>query len=147
LALGFDYNVNVLKQSNNVPLSVQINGSYGLTSVDSEYLDSINRQRRATGYTVGLDMARNFRLTPYWLLRLNALLDYRSFTYTITDTSVAPPLVVDQERINTLFWGGGLGFVFVLPKGQTLAVRTELRANHDLELEIRPILAVVFPQK
>lgn len=147
LAFGFDYNVNVLKQSNNIPLSVQINGTYQLTSVYSDYLENIDRQRRATGYIIGLDLARSFRLTSYWLLRLNALADYRSFTYNITDTSAAPPVVVDQERISTLSWGGGLGFLFVFPKGQTLALMAEVRADQDLDLEIRPILAAAFPQK
>ena len=146
LALGFDYNVNVLKQSETVPLSVQITGSYGLARVESDFLESNDLERTATGYSIGLDLARNFRLTSYWLLRINALVDYKSFSYLTTDRSVVPPSTT-QEYVRDLYWGGGLGFLFVLPKGQTLALQAELRADQDQDLEIRPILAAAFPQK
>jgi len=147
LSLGFDYNVNVLKQSATVPLSLQIVGSYALANVSSEYLDINNLERRATGYTIGAGLSSSFRFTSYWLLRLSILVDYESFTYTDTDTSVAPPVVADQERVRNLFFGGGLGFLFVFPKGQTVAVQAELRADQDLDLQIHPILAMAFPQK
>ena len=147
LGVAFDYNVNVLKQSARVPLSLQIMGSYGLVNVSSEYLDTRDLIRRGTGYTIGVDLSRNFRLTSYWLLRMNGLVDYESFTYTDTDTSAVPPTVAVQEHIGNLLFGGGLGFLFVFPRGSTLAVQAELRADQDLELQIHPIIAVAFPQK
>jgi len=147
LAFGFDYNVNVLKQSETVPLSVQITGSYGLARVESDFLESNDLERTATGYTIGLDLARNFRLTSYWLLRINALIDYKSFSYLTTDRSAVPPTPsTTQEYVRDLYWGGGLGFLFVFPKGQILAIQAELRADQDQKLEIRPILAAAFPQ-
>ena len=147
LGIGFAYKANVLKQSPRIPLSLQIMGSYGLVNVSSDYLNANDLIRRATGYTIGVDLSRNFRLTSYWLLRMNVLVDYQSFTYTDTDTSVAPPVVAAQEHIGNLFFGGGLGFLFVFPMGSTLAVQAELRANQDLELQIHPIIALAFPQK
>jgi len=147
LGLGFAYRAHVLKQSPRIPLSLQIMGSYGLVNVSSDYLETKDLIRRAIGYTIGVDLSRSFRLTSYWLLRMNMLVDYQSFTYTDTDTSVAPPAIADQEQVGTLFFGGGLGFLFVFPMGSTLAVQAELRADQDLELQIHPILAVAFPQK
>ena len=146
LGIGFAYRAHVLKQSPRIPLSMQIKGSYGLVNVNSDYLEANYLIRRATGYTIGVDLSRNFRLTSYWLLRLNVLVDYESFAFTETDTSVAPPTVA-QEYVRNLFFGGGLGFLFVFPMGSTLAVQAELRADQDLELQIHPILAVAFPQK
>jgi hypothetical protein len=49
--------------------------------------------------------------------------------------------------VTNLFYGGGLGFLFVFPKGQILAVQAEVRADEDLDLQIHPILALAFPQK
>jgi hypothetical protein len=150
LSLGFDYNVNVVKQSAGVPLSVQIIGSYGLANVSSDAL-APDLVRRATGYTIGVSLGRNFRLTSFWLLRITGLLDYESKTYTDTEVIIngdgEPVLaVVNRDHVKNLFFGGGLGFLFVFPKGQTLAIQAEVRADEDLELQIQPILALAFPQ-
>jgi hypothetical protein len=152
LSLGFDYNVNVVKQSVGVPLSVQIIGSYGLANVSSDAL-APDLVRRATGYTIGLSLGRNFRLTSFWLLRVTGLLDYESKTYTDTqvvesgDGEEMAVTVVNRDNVTNLFYGGGLGFLFVFPKGQILAVQAEVRADEDLDLQIHPILALAFPQK
>ena len=50
-------------------------------------------------------------------------------------------------RVGNLYFGGGLGFLFVFPKGMILAVQAELRADRDLALQINPILSVAFPQR
>jgi hypothetical protein len=151
LSLGFDYNVNVVKQSAGVPLSVQILGSYGLTNVSSDALPP-DLVRRATGYTIGVSLGRNFRLTSFWMLRITGLLDYESKTYTDTEVFInadGDPVVtvVNLDHMTNLFYGGGLGFLFVFPKGQILAVQAEVRADEALELQIHPILALAFPQK
>lgn len=151
LSLGFDYNVSVIKQSARVPLSVQILGSYGLTDVSSDALPP-DRVRRATGYTVGMNLGRNFRLTSFLLLRVTGLLDYESKTYT--DTEVVSTgaggetvvTIVNRDDVKNLFFGGGLGFLFVFPKGQTVALQAEVRANEDSDLQIHPILALAFPR-
>jgi hypothetical protein len=151
LSLGFDYNVSVVKQSARVPLSVQILGSYGLTNVSSDALPP-DLVRRATGYTIGVSLGRNFRLTSFWMLRITGLLDYESKTYTDTEVFInadGDPVVtvVNLDHMTNLFYGGGLGFLFVFPKGQILAVQAEVRADEDLDLQIHPILALAFPQK
>ncbi len=146
LAIGFAYKAYVLKQSPQIPLSLQIMGSYGLVNVSSDYLDANDLIRRGTGYTIGVGFSRNFRLTSYWLLRMNMLVDYESFTYNDRDVA-APTIIINQEHVGNLFYGGGLGFLFVFPMGSTLAVQVELRADQDLQLQIHPILAVAFPQK
>jgi hypothetical protein len=148
LSLGFTYNVNILKQSRRVPLSLQVTGSYGLVNVRSDYLEIQNWERSATGYTIGVNLSRNFRLTSFWLLHLNGLVDYESFTYTTTDPAAVPPTPTTvQEYVRDLFFGGGVGFLFVFPKGQTLAIRAEVRADEDLELQIHPVIGAAFPQK
>ena len=141
LRIAFDYRVNVLKQSSGVPLSLQIIGSYGLNDVISEYLENNNARRRGTGYTIGLDLSRNFRLARFLLLHLNLLVDYESISYS---TTVVSPDV--QDNVRNLYYGGGGGFLFVFPKGQTLALRAEVRADEDMELHIQPVVGVAFPQ-
>ena len=146
LAIGFAYKANVLKQSPQIPLSLQIMGSYGLVNVSSDYLDANDLIRRGTGYTIGVGLSRNFRLTSYWLLRMNVLVDYESFTYNERKVA-APTIITNPEHVGNLFFGGGLGSLFVFPRGSTLAVQAELRADQDLQLQIHPIIAVAFPQK
>ena len=152
LSFGFDYNVIVVKQSDSVPLSLQILGSYALTNVTSDYLEANDLVRRATGYTIGLSLGRDFRLTSYWRVRLTGLLDYHSATYTDTRVEVDSEgdyvmAIVDRDHVADLYFGGGLGFLFVFPNSQTLAVQAELRADQDLDLQIHPIVAVAFPRK
>ena len=55
-------------------------------------------------------------------------------------------IVVNRDHVADLFFGGGLGFLFVFPKGQTLTIRTEVRADEDMKLHIQPIVGVAFPQ-
>ena len=141
LRFAIDYRVNVLKQSARVPISVQIMGSYGLNDVTGEYLETNNARRRGTGYTIGLDVSRYIRLARFLRLHLNALVDYESVNYI---TTVIVPGSVDYLR--NLYYGGGGGFLFVFPKGQTLAVRAEVRADQDMKLHIQPIIGVAFPQ-
>jgi hypothetical protein len=152
VTFGFAYDVSVLKQSSTVPVSLQLMGSYGLASVSSDYLEANDLVRRATGYTIGLTLSRNFRLTSYWLLRISLLTDYESTAYRdtkVVTTADLEPMVatIDQERVVDLFFGGGLGFVFVFRRGSILAIQAELRSDQDLELQIRPILGLAFPQK
>lgn len=152
LGIGFAYKANVLKQSPRIPLSLQIMGSYGLVNVSSDYLEANDLIRRGTGYTIGVSLSRNFRITSFWLIRMILLTDYESISYTDTKvvTTTTDENVVNVENlehIGTLFFGGGLGFLFVFPRGSILAVQAELRADQDLELQIHPIIAVAFPQK
>ena len=135
--------INVLKQTTGLPLSLQIMGSYGINNVFSEYLDNDNATRRGTGYTLGLNLASNIPLTPSWLIRVSLLADYGTTTYH--DPGGHPSGTV--ERVGNLYFGGTLGFLFVFPRGATLAVQAELRADQDLEFQINPILAVAFPQR
>jgi len=141
LRFAFDYRVNVLKQSPRVPISVQIMGSYGLNDVTGEYLETNNARRRGTGYTIGLDVSRDIRLVRFLHLHLNALVDYESINFITT--GIGPDSV---DYLRNLYFGGGGGFVFVFPKGQTLAVRAEVRADQDMKLHIQPIVGVAFPQ-
>jgi hypothetical protein len=141
LRIAFDYSLNLIKQSSGVPLTLRIIGSYGLNDVTSEYLDNDNARRRGTGYTIGLDMSRNFRVARFMGLYVNLFVDYKSISYsTIGDT------LDFQDHISNLYYGGGGGFLFVFPTGQTLALRTEMRADENLMLHIHPIVGVAFPQ-
>ena len=44
------YNVNVLKQDENIPLSLQVKGFYGLINVTSDYLNANALLKRGTGF-------------------------------------------------------------------------------------------------
>jgi len=147
LRAALDYGVNVLKQSARVPLSLQIKGSYGIHRVLSEYLDNTNATRRGTGYTLGLNLATNIRLTPSWLIRVSLFGDYGSTKYITLPEGALETTPGVVERAADLYFGGGLGFLFAFPQGAILAVQAELRADRDLELQINPILSVAFPQR
>ena len=151
LGIAFYYKVNVLKQSVRAPLSLQNIESYRLVNVSSEYMDTDELERTGTGYTVGLSLSKKFRITSFWLIRLSLLTDYESISYTdtkVVETTTLEKVVnmENREHVGNLFFGGGLGFLFVFPRGSTLAVLAELRSDQDLELLIHPIIALSFPQ-
>ena len=81
------YNVYVIKQQDEVPLSLQIIGSYGLSRTSSELLEKQNVTRRGSGFTVGTILTRDFTIDPGWAVRLGLLVDYRSYQYTIEPDS------------------------------------------------------------
>lgn len=142
-----DYGVSVIKQSAKIPLSLKIKGSYGINKVFSEYLDNTSATRRGTGYTLGLNMASNIRLTSSWLIRVSLFGDYGSTKYITLPEGAqeATPGAVNHSA--DLYLGGALGFLFAFPQGPILAVQAELRSNKDLAVQINPILSVAFPQR
>jgi hypothetical protein len=147
LRTAIEYRVNVVKQSQKVPFSLQLAGSYGINRVFSDYLDSTGEIRRGTGYTVGLVLATNIRLTPFWLVRLGVSGDYGSTRY-VTLPEVAGELTEGTvNRTAEAHLGGTLGFLFVLTSGTTLAIQGELRVDKDLAMQVNPILAIAFPQR
>jgi hypothetical protein len=141
LRTAFEMRVNLVKQTEGVPLSLQLVGSYGLNNVLSEYLDNDNATKRGTGYALGLNLSSNIRLLPFWLLRASLFGEYGSITYTTQGDTLNA-----VAREGSLFFGGTFGFLFVFPRGTTIAILAELRANSELTFQIGPVLAVAFPQ-
>jgi len=130
------YNVSVVKQSVRAPISIQIVGSYGFINVVSEYLEDNNWTLFGTGFTIGLNLVRDFKITPSFLIRTGLLGCYESANYNII-----------YNRTRAVYFGGGLGIAFVFPTGVTLFLGTEIRADQDLELQFQPVMAAAFPQK
>jgi len=142
LRLAFVYSVNLLKQSGNVPVSLQVQGSYGVSNVISRYLEDDGAARRGQGYTIGVALSRSFRLSSLALVRLNVLADYQSVTFATIGGATIPDST-DYGR--NLYFGGAIGLVFELQSGAVLGVHGELRSNQNYDLWARPILAVAFP--
>ena len=136
------YNVSVLKQSEGVPVSLQVLGSYGATTVISNYLDEDGAQRRGLGYTIGVSLSRSFRLTPVASLRLSLLADYESAALATTGGTAIPD---STEYRRTLFAGVGVGAGFAFPRGTALVITAQMRADQDFRFEVRPILAFAVP--
>jgi hypothetical protein len=141
LRTAFEMRISLVKQTEGVPLSLQLVGSYGLNNVLSEYLDNDNATKRGTGYALGLNLSSNIRLLPFWLLRASLFGEYGSITYTTQGDTLNT-----VEREGSLYFGGTFGFLFVFPRGATIAILVELRANPENNIQIGPVLAVAFPQ-
>ena len=106
-------------------------------------------ERHPAGHRVhsGAEPRTLIRLTPFWLIRAGLFGDYGSTKYiTLPEGSLETSSGTVQHSADLSF-GGSLGFLFVFPRGTTLALQAELRADQDLELQINPILALAFPQR
>jgi len=143
LRTAIEYRINALKQTSGFPLSLQISGSYGLNKVFGDYLDNNVSTRLGTGYTLGISISSNIPITSNWIIRISLLSNLGSTTYkTYSSTGT-----ITTDRVDNLYFGGALGFLFKFPLGTILAVQAQLRADRDLALQINPIVSVAIPQR
>ena len=118
------YNVFVFKQQAEIPLSLQIIGSYGLSRISSDPLEEQKLIRRGSGFTIGAILSTDFMLGFRWAIRLGLLADYRSYRY-ITETEIAIPedsVYPVSQYEEELIYGGLVGVLLKPVMGPVVAV-------------------------
>lgn len=96
LQLGVTCRAAVLQQDELFPISCTISGSFKKNNFKSDYLADNDLIKSGTGYSVGLDIFRDFTLTPKLALRVGLTGSYMSSSYT---TEPETGLVDYEDRI------------------------------------------------
>ncbi len=145
------YNVNVLKQDENIPLSFQVKGFYGLINVSSDYLDTNVPPliKRGTGFSIGAEMYKDFQLFPFWLVRLGLTGSYESYRFS-TEEADPPPIVTDPaypkiEWVSDIYYGLITGFLFKTKKGMVLSAGLKILLNRELAWKLAPAVSLAIP--
>ena len=144
------YNVNVLKQDDNIPLSFQVKGFYGLINVSSDYLNANALLKRGTGFSIGAEMYKDFQLFPFWLVRLGLAGSYESYRFS-TEEADPPPIVTDPvsypkiEQVSDIYYGLIAGFLFKTKKGMVLSAGLKILLNRELAWKLAPAVSLAIP--
>ena len=143
------YNVNVLKQDENIPLSFQVKGFYGLINVSSDYLNANALLKRGTGFSIGAEMYKDFQLFPFWLVRLGLTGSYESYRFS-TEEVDPPPIVTDPaypkiEWVSDISYGLITGFLFKTKKGVVLSAGLKILLNRELAWKLAPSVSLAIP--
>ena len=87
--IGIRYGVMVLKQENRSPVSLTLGGTYGYSFVESDYYADQDLQKEGQGYSLEMELVKDFLLGSKVQLRLGGFGEFRSYNYTILDVSQA----------------------------------------------------------
>lgn len=90
LQLGILLIAAVLQQDEVFPVSCTVSGSFRKNNFKSDYLTENDLSKAGTAYSIGLDVFRDFPLTPTFAFRVGLTGSYLSHSYTIEpDTGVS----------------------------------------------------------
>ncbi len=145
------YNINILKQNDYIPLSFQVKGFYGLMNITSDYLDNNTPPllKRGTGFSIGADMYKDFKLLPFMFVRLGLTGFYESYRYS-TEEADPPPVVTDPdypkiERASNIYYGFLSSFLFKTKKEGVLSVGLKFLLNKELSWKLAPAISIAIP--
>jgi hypothetical protein len=141
------YNIHVLKQDDTVPISALLKGSYGLIVVNSDYLVSVHELKRASGFSIGFDLYRDFHIGPVFLLRLGATAGYVSYLYTTTNELPVPASYPVEERDADISYGALFALLWRLGSGSTISLGGSATVNGALQWSFTPALSLTVPTR
>ncbi len=142
------YNVFVLKQDHNMPISFQITGSYGLTNVSSDYLDNNALIKRGWGFTIGARILRDFMVSSVFGVQPGLFFYYRSYRFIIEPESqpseVESPGSVEVE--DNIYYGALLSLFFKTSHtGAILSTTFEGMMDPDFNMRFGPKVNITLP--
>lgn len=145
------YNINVLKQDANIPLSFQVKGFYGLMNITSDYLDNNTPPliKKGTGFSIGADVYKDFKLLSFWRVRLGLTGFYESYRYS-TEEADPPPVVTDPEypkieRASNIYYGFLSSLLFKTKKEGVLSAGLKFLLNKELSWKLAPVVSIAIP--
>ena len=90
ITISILYSTMVMKQDDVIPLSLQISGSYGFSSVTNKALEEIRAQKEGTGYSFSILLFRDFFFFPLVRFRIGAATNYEAYRF-VTSLRYTPP--------------------------------------------------------
>ena len=143
---SFLYNLIVIKQSDMVPFSFQLEGAYGYTNVSSHYLDVNNRSQSAQGFHVAGSLYRLFNADGNFLLLLGGKGKYENYLLSEFNTATGLPVLSSTQRNEELSWGGVTALSFKIDKGPLITLQVEVLYNQEAAgYIIEPSLMFISP--
>ncbi|WP_319417169.1 hypothetical protein [Marispirochaeta aestuarii] len=145
-SIGIRYGIMLVKQENQAPFSLQLDGDYSFSFVDSGYYDDQDQQKEGHGYVLNLRLLRDFYPGKGWLIRLGAFGGYRSFRYTVSQVGLLPeeeqPYL--DERESGFRYGGILSIGKKTSRGRTWYVSGEPVLDEDINVSVSVRTGVII---
>ncbi len=143
------YNVFLIKQERQMPISFQIIGTYGFTNISSYYYrDSNDWIRRGWGFTIGAKLFRIFMISAVAGIRPGIFFYYKSYRF-VTE-SEAQPAEAEFERFveleDNIYYGAFLSLLFKTSNsGPIISTTFEGMMDPDFNISFGPKLNITLP--
>jgi hypothetical protein len=136
--IGFLYNFIVVKQTEYVPFSLQLEGSYGYTNVDSDYLTQTSQEREGQGFTLGVSLYNEIPLFLNFTILIGGKGSYKNYIFTET--------IAGSERTEELKYGFISAVSMKLDNWPIIALGLEvLYSTPDPGISVQPTISIVIP--
>lgn len=136
--IGFLYNLIVVKQTEYVPFNLQLEGSYGYTNVDSDYLTNTSQEREGQGFTFGASLFSEIPVFPRFGILIGGKGLYKNYIFTET--------IAGSERSEELQYGFISAFSMKLDNWPIIALGVEvLYSTPDPGISVKPSLSITNP--
>ncbi|MCK5152955.1 MAG: hypothetical protein KAQ93_01230 [Spirochaetales bacterium] len=138
ISVGFLYNLIVVKQTEYVPFSLQLEGSYGYTNVDSDYLTNTSQEREGQGFTIGVSLYNEISVFSNFGILLGGKGLYKNYIFTET--------IAGTERAEELKYGLISAVSLKLDNWPIIALGVEvLYSSPDPGISVIPSISIINP--
>lgn len=142
-SFDFLYNIIVIKQSDYIPVSLQLEGTYGFTNISSDYLTNQDYTLEGQGFSVGASVFREFNSKGLFSFLVGAKGQYKNYLFTTTDNSDSSSTT---ERNENFKWGGIAGISFKPVRWPVFTIQTEILYDQTAGgIFIEPSLLIISP--
>jgi len=136
--LGFLYNVIIVKQTEFVPLNLQLEGSYGYTNVESDYLNNTAQEREGQGFTIGVSLYNEISVFSKFGILIGGKGLYKNYIFTETNAG--------SERTEELKYGFISALSMKLDNWPIIALGVEvLYSTPDPGISVKPSISIINP--
>lgn len=147
-AWNFDflYNIIVIKQSDVIPLSIQLEAGYGFSNISSNYLTTNNITRGGQGFNMGASVFREFNSKGLFSFLVGGKINYKNFMFTEVDSSGTASLTT-TDRDEDFFVGGITAVSFKPEKWPIFTIELEVLYNQYADsVFFQPSLLIISPK-
>lgn len=136
--VGFLYNLIVVKQTEYVPFNLQLEGAYGYTNVDSEYLTGTGQEREGQGFQLGVSIYSEIPAFSKFGILVGGKSFYKNYVFTQTD--------IGSERTEELRYGFLSAVSMKLDNWPIISLGVEvLYLIQDPGISVYPSISIVNP--
>ncbi|NOY09121.1 MAG: hypothetical protein GXP33_09800 [Spirochaetes bacterium] len=144
----FMYNLIVVKQTEHIPFTIQLEGTYGYTNVSSDYLDSSKYRREGYGFSLGTSIYNELALFLHYSVLLGVKATYRNYIFTQTDITPSVPVMNSIERSEEIKVGVLAAFSIKLDNWSIISLGMDLLYSiMEPGVSVEPALSFTIPSR